>query len=881
MQVITTHFNADFDCLASMVAAKKLYPEAVLVFPGSQERMVREFLKHSDLDCQFERMRRIQLEEVTRLILVDTRLAVRIGDFASLIGKPGVEVHIYDHHPAQPGDIDGEVEVVRERGSTTTIFVELFREQGIPITPTEATVMVLGIYEDTGGLTFSSTTPEDLEAAAYLMRCGANLNTVSDFIEREMTAEQVNLLDDLLQSAEPHLINGVEVTLIAASREDYVGDLAVLVHKLKDILNLNVCFALVRMEGRVHLVARSRIEAVDCASVADAFGGGGHPTAASATIRNMTLIEAKERLLQVLRESIHIVKEAREVMQSPLKTVSRTAAIQEAADVMVRFALNTIPVVDDSRPVGLITRHVAEKALYHGLGEEPVSEFMSTEFAAVPPEAPYSVLEELMISRKQKLVPVVDPETGHLLGGVTRGDFLGLLHEDLLKRPSLAESGRGHRRRYPSKKNVKNIVEERVPTKVLRLLEEAGRAAEAEEMSAYAVGGFVRDLFLRIENIDVDIVVEGDGLRVARRLESSLGARVSPHEQFGTAVLVLPDGFRMDVATARVEYYEHPAAPPVVEQSSLRHDLFRRDFTINALAVKLNGKDAFHLVDFFGGQRDLKERTIRVLHNLSFVEDPARVFRAIRFEQRFDFTIGRQTMALLKNAVARDCFGQLSPIRLGTELSYMLSERQPLKMLRRMAHLDVLRFIHPALEWDEERHQFLQRLQEAVAWYGLLYMDLPHLERWFCYLLALLERLPSEEARLVGERLALAPRLQQVIERYWEQKLLIGDVLRRTPPPRPSEVYRVLQGVAAETLVVLMAGAEGEAARRHISHYLTTTRTAEPAITGDDLIALGLEPGPLFKEILESVRDRRIDGELKTKDQELAFVRKTYTSLVR
>lgn len=876
MQIITTHFNADFDCLASMIAAKKLYPEAVMVFPGSQERMVREFLKDSELSFQFERVRHVPMEEVERLILVDTRLAGRIGDFAALVGKPGVEVHIYDHHPAQPGDIEGHLEVVRERGSTTTIFVELLREREIPITPTEATVMALGIYEDTGGLTFSSTTAEDLEAAAFLMRRGANLNTVSDFIERELTPEQVDLLSELLQAAEPHMVNGVEVTLTTASREDYVGDLAVLVHKLKDILNLNVCFALVRMEGRVHLVARSRIEAVDCSAVAEAFGGGGHPTAASANIRDMTLIEARERLVQVLKETIFIVREAREVMQSPLKTVPQTAAIKEAAELMVRFSLNTIPVVEEGRPVGIISRHVAEKALYHGLGEEAVSEFMSTEFATIAPEAPYHVLQELMISQKQKLVPVVDPSTGELLGGVSRGDFLRMLHEDLLKQPPLMEPHLGRSRRYPSRKNVKGLLDERTPARLLELLEAAGRAAEAEGMSSYVVGGFVRDLLLRIENSDVDIVVEGDGLKVARRLGEMLGARVSPHEQFGTAVLILPDGFRMDVASARVEYYEYPAAPPVVEQSSLKHDLFRRDFTINTLAVKLNGRDAFHLVDFFGGQRDLKERTIRVLHNLSFVEDPARVFRAIRFEQRFDFTMGRQTLGLLKNAIARDCFGQLPSARLGTELRYLFDERQPLKIVRRMEELGVMRFIHPAISGDGERRRLLQRLQDAVAWYGLLYLELPPLERWFCYLVALLDPLETAEALSVGLRLGLSPSHQRTLERYREQRQAVSALLERKPPPRPSELFRALEATAPESMLVLMARAEDEDARRWLAYCLTTARTTRPAIGGEDLKALGLEPGPKFKEILEEVRSRRIDGELKTREQELAFVRKAY-----
>ncbi|MCH7646527.1 MAG: CCA tRNA nucleotidyltransferase, partial [Nitrospinae bacterium] len=276
-----------------------------------------------------------------------------------------------------------------------------------------------------------------------------------------------------------------------------------------------------------------------------------------------------------------------------------------------------------------------------------------------------------------------------------------------------------------SKKSVKSLVVERVAPDILRLLEAAGSAAEAEGMAAYAVGGLVRDLFIGIENDDVDIVVEGDGLKVAGSMAALLGARLQPHEQFGTAVLLLPDGFRLDVATARVEFYEYPAAPPVVEASSVKDDLFRRDFTINALAIKLNEPDAFHLVDCFEGRRDIEERTISVLHEASFVEDPARVFRAIRFEQRFDFSIGRQTLALLNEAVAGDFVGRLAPARLATELRYMLEEKQPLKMVRRMAELDVLRFIHPSFAGPSEERPILQSLEEVMALDGLNDLDLP------------------------------------------------------------------------------------------------------------------------------------------------------------
>jgi tRNA nucleotidyltransferase (CCA-adding enzyme) len=233
MDVITTHTNADFDSLASMLAAKKLYPHAVLVFPGSQERSLRDFFIHSTLYAfEVERMKNIDLQEVKRLILVDTRQISRIGKFSDVVLKPDLEIHIYDHHPPSSDDLHGSHEMVSEVGATTTLLLNLLRERDIEITPDEATVMLLGIYEDTGNLTFPSTKEEDFIAAGYLIRKGANLNILSNVITKELTAEQVFLLNDLIQSATRYSFHGIDVVIAQASVDRYIGDIAVLVHKL-------------------------------------------------------------------------------------------------------------------------------------------------------------------------------------------------------------------------------------------------------------------------------------------------------------------------------------------------------------------------------------------------------------------------------------------------------------------------------------------------------------------------------------------------------------------------------------------------------------------------------------------------------------------------
>ncbi len=331
MEVITTHINADFDAMGSMIAARKLYPGALLVFPGSQERTLREyFIKSTVYIYGFKRLRDIDIDKVTRLILVNTRQSSRIGKFVDILNKPGLEVHVYDHHPDAEDDVTANLSVVKSFGSTVTLFTRLFEERGIEVTAEEATIMSLGVFEDTGSFTFNNTTPEDFEAAAFLLRSGADLNVVSDMVTQELTAEQINLLNELILSAKNYNFQGIEVCVTTVSIDRYVGDFAVLVHKLRDIESLDVVFALARMDDRVYLVARSRIPEVNVGSIVSMFGGGGHATAASASIKDLTLVQAEAKLMELLRSHIHPYPTAENLMTSPAVHTEPGVQIGEA-----------------------------------------------------------------------------------------------------------------------------------------------------------------------------------------------------------------------------------------------------------------------------------------------------------------------------------------------------------------------------------------------------------------------------------------------------------------------------------------------------------------------------------------------------------------------
>ncbi|MBW1915704.1 MAG: DHH family phosphoesterase [Deltaproteobacteria bacterium] len=213
-EIITTHVNADFDALASMIAAGKLYPDAALVFPGSQEKNLRNFfLQSASYLFNFAKLKQVDFDHIKKLIIVDTRQKDRIGRFAELLDRDDIEIHLYDHHPDTKDDIHGVREVVRETGATTTIIVDLIRENNIPLNQDEITIMCLGIHEDTGSFTFSSTTPSDHMAASWLVDQGANLNIVSEMLSRELTSEHIWILNDLTKSATKSIINGVDVVI--------------------------------------------------------------------------------------------------------------------------------------------------------------------------------------------------------------------------------------------------------------------------------------------------------------------------------------------------------------------------------------------------------------------------------------------------------------------------------------------------------------------------------------------------------------------------------------------------------------------------------------------------------------------------------------------
>lgn len=872
--VITCHANADFDALASMIAVSKLYPDAALVFPGTQESSLKDYFIQSAMYLfNFRTLKDIDPQGVKLLVVVDTRQRSRLAHVETLFDLPGLEIHVYDHHPATDDALEATVDLYQPWGATTTIIIEKLKELSLSVSADEATIMGLGIFEDTGGFTFKSTTEHDFEAAAWLKTMGMDLDVIRDIMSRELSTEQIAILSELIDSATTHTINGVDIVMTEVSLESYVGDFALLTHKLMDMENIRVLFAIGRMGDRVQLVARSKAHEVDVGVVCASFGGGGHAYAASASIKDRTISQVKDEIFALLYSHINPQLVVKDFMSSPVVRIQATQTVAQAAEIMVRYGLKAVPVVEYGDQVcGIIENSVAEKAVGHGLGEERVTEYMLEDFHGVTEDQDLYQVMEIILGQRQRLVPVL---RGHeLVGVITRTDLINLMVQEPARIPESLLSDKRQ------EKNIRQLLHERLPKDILTLLQLAGQVGQELGVEVYAVGGFVRDMLLAIPNDDIDLVVEGDGVVFAQNLGSRLGARVRPHLKFRTAVIILPGGKKIDVATARLEYYEYPAALPIVELSSLKMDLYRRDFSINTLAVHLCPPHFGRLVDFFGGQQDIKDGVIRVLHSLSFVEDPTRIIRAIRFEQRFQFKIGGQTERLIKNAVRLNIFQKLSGARIRHELRLLTEDSAPLDALIRMRDLGLLQEIHPLLSFPQTKEALLEEIEKVITWYKLLFREeAPDI--WIVYFLGLVSGFDAQQVYSLTTRLQFAPRRVELVESTRRQLRYVAMQLAQWAKNKgtPADLCEILAPLSLEGVLYSMAKQRKQDQRKAISHYLTHLQDVGIAVSGRDIESLGLPPGPQFAIILRAVKRAVLNAEVRTREEQLGLARRLVKSL--
>jgi tRNA nucleotidyltransferase (CCA-adding enzyme) len=858
MKIIATHVNADFDGFAAMLGLWKLYPESRMVFPGAKEPGLRQFLKESAMEIPEIPAR--EARNVERIFLVDVGREERLGLLADLLHQdPQPEIEIYDHHPAEQITIRADKAHLFPYGSTTTIVVNELMAAGACLTSMEASVILAGIYEDTANFLSTGTTPQDLKAALWLMDQGAELTVINRILTHRLQPEQVAFFNTMVSNCETVNIEGRPVVLSTFSWPVFVPEAAYLVHRLMDLQPIDVFFALILMGDRVHIIARSVAPDVDVGRFMTLLGGGGHRNAASTVLKNATVIEAREKLLAILLENLRRLETARDLMKNPVITIDASKKISDAAEMMNGYRINALTVARRNRVVGTISRQIADGAIFHGLSERPVKDYMVTDLPLIDPETPvHDILAKMMSGRTRFVLVGKDP--AHVEGIITRTDLLRFHYEFSSEGLPLRKGKRSE--------NLRAMLEKRLPQRVFQLFDEAGRTAESINCRIYLVGGMVRDLLLHRENMDVDLVVEGDGIRFAEEFGKIYGCEIAVHPRFGTSTLVFSDGFKIDIATARTESYHAPAALPSVLGGALRQDLYRRDFTINTLAIDLSPRHFGALIDYFGGWEDLHQGIIRVLHSLSFIDDPTRTLRAVRFATRFNFRISSDTHRLIESAVEARVLAKLSGKRLWSELRNILQEEHPIPSMRILHQYNLLSFIHPGVSLDSFLLNLFYQVQTVLDWFHVTFPK-EKINRWLLYLMALLEKLDRVERMEVSQRFQLTTGVQEILKFYKANTKDIRARLIGRSEMTAGDLYFSLQEFPLEVLLYSMARFSEEHIRREIVRYLSALRNVKLEIKGNDVLKLGLSRGPNVKEVLEEVLRARLNGQAPDRPSQL------------
>lgn len=867
MRIILTHEQADFDALASQYAAHLLDPEFIPVLPNRMNRNVRAFLTIYGSEFPYLEQRDLTSgESIDTVCLVDTQSMITVKGISTQ-----TKVHIVDHHPRREDISSSWTSTIEELGATTTILIEELRRRDGRLSMIEASLLLLGIYEDTGSLTYSRTTARDLQAAAYLLDQGASLMIVNDFLNHPLSPEQQHIYDSLRHAAKVLQIHGHKIIAAYGDATSVPEELSTIAHKLRDLLDPDAIVLLLQTRSGVQLIARSSSDHIDVSEIAAYFGGGGHDRAAAALIREQTLQQVSEEFERILPQYVHPAVTVAEIMSGQPQILSPDTLASEALERMVRFGYEGYPVVENGKVIGLLTRRAVDRAVSHKLNLT-ASSLMSPGDIHVQPTDSIEHLQRVMVDTGWGQIPVLDSKTGLILGIVTRTDLFKILTRQM-------------KRAFPV--NLSDQLSQRLPAHRLMLLREIADLAHKKHIPVYVVGGFVRDLLLDRPSLDFDIVVEGDAISLAKALVNRFGGRITTHTRFGTAKwypeknntmlgALIPEETTnnvpeistelpefVDLISARTEFYEEPTALPTVVHSSIKLDLHRRDFTINTLALRLDGTHYGELYDYWGGLNDLRVGLVRVLHSLSFVDDPTRMLRAVRYEGRYGFQIEARTLRLLREALP--LVDRVSGERLHSELEHILDEQNSSKMLSRLESLGLLKTIHASLKYDQAVERRLRTLPVSPPdseWglSGHAWNEQQHKLAFMLWLLpldeeeaqGLLSRLnyPQQEARAILAAIKLSCSLNSLA------KLPIFDIVTQLDEYRPLVIFaNYLCAVDTEIKTML-------------ENYLKHWRKVRPMINGHDLRRLGLAPSPVYREILNGLRKAWLEGRIVSAAQE-------------
>lgn len=865
--LIASHPHTDFDALASMVGIFKLYPDAHLFLSGSTPSYIRKFVNLYLSNYPWVKPLK---NNYSILIIVDT---IRLEYMLPFLKKGGL-IKIYDHHfdnkkylslEKKYSDYNFEFNITKT-GANITFIWEYIKKFNLKYSKIELTLFYLGLMEDTGHFTYTDITWRDAETLRDFLKLGTNIKIAYEFLNNPLSKEQKILLEKILKYKKQINIKGLNILICHLKIDKYIENVDIIIKKIREQENSDAIFVILNIKNKkTYIIARSNLDNINVGKILENFNGGGHKNAASAITKENNIIE---KLIKLLEKWVIPLKTAKDIMSYPVKTIFPDTKIHDAHKIILRYGFKGLPVINkkDKKLIGIITNSDMSKAIIHNLSHSPVKAYMTIEVINASLNTSIMELKRIITKHKISCIPIVDTNM-HILGIITLSDLIPELYN---------KDSHIFYKSNIIKRNLNDALEI-LPKRLQYILIKIGKFADEYKVKVYLVGGIVRDIILKRENTDIDLTVCGDAIEFAERIHKLFKkSKLHVFSKFKTATLKIQD-FIIDLASSRVEFYENIADLPVVELSNLKKDLYRRDFTINAMAISINFKTYGQLIDYYGGFEDLKNKKIRILHKLSFIEDPTRILRCVKFMGRFNFSLEGNTLKMFKNALYEKALTMVSKERITKELIYILSEENFKDILKIMIKWKIL----PQIFKGFQRFDTVLKKYDFI--YKIIFSNpyiLKKITKKEINIIILLSCLTQKQRIEFLNIYLISNNIKTLIETKNKSYTNAKKRLSKQKQISKSEIYNTLKIIPISLILLWLLDTQNKKFKNRLILYITKLINHKNIVTGKDLLKIGLQPSPLIGKILIEINNAYLDGHIIYKKEALELAERLYNKWI-
>ncbi|MBF0547456.1 MAG: CBS domain-containing protein [Candidatus Riflebacteria bacterium] len=860
--------GGDFDLLAAARLLLIQDNRSFLLMPKRVASNAWEYAKRQEWFRPIF-LQKVNWELIEKVSLLGVSVQQNNPELISVLSGKNLPVVCYSQVPPRfPFPVEHEQ---YNSQSITSFLLKMNFKSIIGFSQDDLALFLIAITEKTWAGLSSKSTEIDNEILFNLRKKGVPGKVVANNILLPFREGLKGLLKDILFCTEDLEIKGRSVMMSIVKSPGNIQDVYPVLEAVWARQDPSFMIVAIAGTSKTRVWARTRISKFDLNRVFQNQSISFQTEWLTFIISEIEISEIREKLLSELQSGIQGDLLASSIMTASPISVEISTNVETTLETMLRYHLMGLVVTEGGKYVGTITRRDLDRAIQMKVMDSDIRPFVPVEHPFVGPETSLGLIRNIMINGNISRIPVVEDDKP--IGIITARDVLRHTEDPYPHQSHFQAATKNFD--HPDSLFVERLFRKTAPISLLSLLKQIGEIAKTCGLKAFLVGGYVRDLFLELPNSDLDVVLTGDALVFASKLQAEMKAEIKLYERFGTACLKFGSQ-KIDFSSARIEHYSEVGALPLVVKSGIANDLARRDFTINAMAISLDPENFFSFFDYFGGLTDLNNKKIRVLHALSFFEDPTRIFRAIRFSTRFHFDFSDDTRKALDLALSRQVVAALSKKRIAAEILRCFNEQMSVRIFERLFYSGLIKFLHPELKKFSELPERFGLLRGIIRRFSVIGEKInSEAVNW----VGLLSPLQVDEADKTMKEAGIDSQVRKIAAFCIFSLGTIPGLLSKTNFVDDWGLFKLLSPLSLEAIISLVAFSLDKGESRKVFKFLEKLRNIKPLIGGHELVDIGFEEGPRIRDVLGEIKREKVLGNLLTREQELDYARRKCTNL--